>query len=95
MYEDGRDKVILMDLLTGRASVTQLAKSSSFLVSTGGKQGKPKEEQKSVESTHILDMEYVDGKKYGLLLTSSSDGYIRGWRLSQKTFVLAHQPDNE
>lgn len=30
-----------------------------------------------------------------MLLTSTNDQYIRGWRYTSNGFVLAHRPDNE
>lgn len=43
----------------------------------------------------VLDMIYLKEKKYQVLLVSTSDGYIRGWKHSQNGFYLANQPDNE
>ena len=30
-----------------------------------------------------------------MLLTSTHDGYVRGWRYQTSGFVLAYQPDND
>ena len=30
-----------------------------------------------------------------MMLTSTSDGYVRGWKVNHKSFYLANQPDNE
>ena len=30
-----------------------------------------------------------------MLLTSSNDGYVRGWKLSNDAYKLAQSPDNE
>lgn len=43
----------------------------------------------------VLDMIYLSEKKYKILLVSTSDGYVRGWKYSQNGFYLANQPDNE
>ena len=43
----------------------------------------------------VLDMIYLSEKKYRVLLVSTSDGFVRGWRHSQNGFYLANQPDNE
>lgn len=42
----------------------------------------------------VLDMIYLSEKKYQILLVSTSDGFIRGWKHSQNGFYLANQPDN-
>jgi hypothetical protein len=39
-------------------------------------------------------MLYLDDKKYKILLVSTSDGYVRGWKFATNGFVLATQPDN-
>jgi len=38
---------------------------------------------------------YINDPKYQVLLTSSHDGYVRGWRYQSSGFVLANQPDND
>jgi hypothetical protein len=43
----------------------------------------------------ILDILYLAEKKYKVLLVSTSDGYVRGWKYSQNGFIVANQPDNE
>ena len=45
--------------------------------------------------TKVLDILYISDSKYQVLLTSTNDGYIRGWRYTSNGFVLANQPDNE
>lgn len=42
----------------------------------------------------VLDMIYLTEKKYRILLVSTSDGFVRGWKYGQNGFVLANQPDN-
>lgn len=39
-------------------------------------------------------MTYLKDKKYQILLTSSNDGFVRGWRYTSNGFVLAVQPNN-
>jgi hypothetical protein len=39
-------------------------------------------------------MIYLPEKKYKILLVSTSDGYVRGWKNNQNGFYLANQPDN-
>lgn len=47
-------------------------------------------------SIRVLDMLYINDDKYHLLVTATSDGFVRGWKFSTATgFVLASQPDNE
>ena len=43
----------------------------------------------------VLDILYLEDRKYRALLVSTSDGFVRGWKYSQNGFVLATQPDNE
>ena len=45
--------------------------------------------------TKILDILYLPDPKYLILLTSSNDGFVRGWRYTNNGFVLANQPENE
>ena len=40
-------------------------------------------------------MLYLPDKKYKLLTVSTSDGFVRGWKCTQNSVVLAYQPDNE
>ena len=48
-----------------------------------------------IRTTRILDILYIPDPKYNLLLTSTSDGFVKGWRYNQSMFVLATQPDND
>lgn len=50
---------------------------------------------KKVRKTMILDIYYIKDKKYNTLLTSTSDGFVKGWRYTPNGFVLATQPDSE
>jgi len=43
----------------------------------------------------LLDVLYIADKKYEVLITSTNDGYIRGWRANNNTWSLAFQPDND
>ena len=43
----------------------------------------------------VLDILYLDDRKYQSLLVATSDGFVRGWKHTQNGFVLANQPDNE
>jgi WD40 repeat protein len=40
-------------------------------------------------------MLYIGDKKYKILVVSTSDGVVRGWRYHQGAFVRATQPDND
>jgi len=42
----------------------------------------------------VLDMIYLPGKKYNMLLVSCSDKIIRGWNVSANVPILAMQPEN-
>jgi hypothetical protein len=46
-------------------------------------------------NVRILDMLYINDKKYKVLVVSTSDGIVRGWKFHQGAFVRANQPDNE
>ena len=39
-------------------------------------------------------MIYIGDKKYKILVISTSDGIVRGWKYHQGAFVRAMQPDN-
>ena len=43
----------------------------------------------------FLDMIYISNAKYDMLLTSSSDGMVRGWNISGTAPTLSKQPENE
>lgn len=43
----------------------------------------------------FLDMIYVSNDRYQILLTSSTDGYVRGWDINGNIPVLARQFENE
>ena len=45
--------------------------------------------------TRLLDIIYLADQKYKTIITSTSDGLIRGWRYNNGGWVLAGQPDNE
>lgn len=40
-------------------------------------------------------MFYISDKKYKVLVISTSDGLVSGWKYQQGGFVKAMQPDNE
>lgn len=45
-------------------------------------------------NVRILDMLYIPDKKYKILVVSTSDGIVRGWKYQQGAFIKANQPDN-
>lgn len=45
--------------------------------------------------TVVLDILYIPDAKYRMLLTSTNDGLIRGWKFQGTSYVLAPQPENE
>ena len=45
-------------------------------------------------NVRILDMIYISDKKYKVLVISTSDGIVRGWKYHQGSFIRATQPDN-
>jgi hypothetical protein len=38
---------------------------------------------------------YIPDEKYKTIITSTSDGFIRGWKFHNGNWILAGQPDNE
>ncbi|KRX07968.1 WD40-repeat-containing domain [Pseudocohnilembus persalinus] len=44
--------------------------------------------------TTILDILYIPDKKYQVLLTATTDCFVRGWKQSSNGWVLAAQPEN-
>jgi WD40 repeat protein len=45
--------------------------------------------------TIILDILYISDPKYRILLTSTNDGIIRGWRFQGIGYILALRPENK
>ena len=54
-----------------------------------------KKENYIERKTKILDILYIPDAKYQVLLTSTNDGFVRGWRHTNNGFILAYQPENE
>jgi hypothetical protein len=40
-------------------------------------------------------MLYIPDRKYQVLLTSTNDKHIRGWKNTTNGWVIANQPDND
>lgn len=45
--------------------------------------------------TRVIDLIYIPDEKYKTIITSTSDGFIRGWKFHNGNWILASQPDNE
>lgn len=45
--------------------------------------------------TYVLDILYVADPKYRVLMVSTEDGMIRGWKFQGTSYILAPQPENE
>jgi len=43
----------------------------------------------SKPKTSILDLLYIPDKRYEILLTSTNDGFVRGWKYTNNGWVLA------
>ena len=101
-YQEGSDKIYFMNHESGilnSKELTIIPKPLSVELSSVKKEqdGTIKIEKKEAvidRKTIILDMYYIKDKKYQILLTSSNDGYVRGWRYTSNGFVLAMQPNN-
>lgn len=101
-YQEGSDEIYFMNHDSGVLNSKKLVivpKPLSVELSSVKKEadGTIKIEKKEAvidRKTIILDMLYIKDKKYQVLLTSSNDGYVRGWRYTSNGFVLAFQPNN-
>ena len=43
----------------------------------------------------FLNMLYIHSSKYDMLLTSSSDGMVRGYNISGSNPTISRQPEND
>lgn len=102
-YEEGSNKIAFMNLENGEISQKGISIDPKKLVVNISSVKKQKKGKVSIRKkdlvipteVRVLDMIYLSEKKYKVLLVSTSDGYIRGWKYSQNGFYLANQPDNE
>jgi WD40 repeat protein len=103
-FEEGSHTVHFMDPDTGDCMNKSLVINPKQLVvnmSTVKKNKEGKIEIKKKElivptGIRVLALLYINDDKYHLLMTATSDGFVRGWKFSTATgFVLATQPDNE
>ena len=101
-YQEGSDKIYFMNHESGILNSKELTiipeplkvELSSVKKEQDGTIKIEKKEAVIDRKTIILDMLYIKDKKYQVLLTSSNDGYVRGWRYTSNGFVLAVQPNN-
>lgn len=92
VFEEGAEEIIFVNHETGSITIKPL---------TVARKNDPEEESKRAkidpkskvqimpEKARILDMLYIDDKKYNVLVTSSDDGFIRCWKYSSNGFVSA------
>ncbi|KAL4503262.1 hypothetical protein ABPG72_000868 [Tetrahymena utriculariae] len=103
LYEEGSAEILFMNPETGVMNNKTLKVVPKSLFVTSSTVKKDEEGLIHVETkknfidlkTMILDILYIPDKKYQVLLTSSNDKYVRGWKHSSNGWVLASQPDNE
>ncbi|CAD8135461.1 unnamed protein product [Paramecium pentaurelia] len=102
-FEEGSDEIQFMTPDGGFGlRPLKIVPISDKVVTTQAKKDKDKQnfiivkkEDTIEKKTKILTMLYIDDPKYQVLLTSTHDGYVRGWRYQSSGFVLANQPDND
>ena len=102
-YEESSNKIHFMNLETGELNSKSLQINPKKLVvnissvkkEKNGKVVIKKKDLVIPTDVRVLDMIYLSEKKYRILLVSTSDGFVRGWKYGQNGFVLANQPDNE
>ncbi|EGR33574.1 hypothetical protein IMG5_048910 [Ichthyophthirius multifiliis] len=103
LYEEGSDEIIFMNPENGIINNKTLKVIPKSLFVTTSTVKKDEEGLIHVETkknfidlkTMILDILYIPDKKYQILLTSSNDKYVRGWKNTSNGWILACQPDNE
>lgn len=94
VFEEGSDEVSFINHETGSITIKPLKVSSKNDNEEETKQrakvdGKPNRVQTIPERARILDMLYIEDKKYNVLVTSSDDCFVRCWRYSSNGFVNA------
>ncbi|CAD8133059.1 unnamed protein product [Paramecium octaurelia] len=102
-FEEGSDEIQFMTPDGGFGlKPLKIVPISDKVVTTQAKKDKDKQnfiivkkEDTIEKKTQILAMLYIDDPKYQILLTSTHDGYVRGWRYQSSGFVQANQPDND
>ncbi|CAD8044697.1 unnamed protein product [Paramecium primaurelia] len=102
-FEEGSDEIQFMTPDGGFGlKPLKIVPISDKVVTTQAKKDKDKQnfvivkkEDTIEKKTQILSMLYIDDPKYQILLTSTHDGYVRGWRYQSSGFVQANQPDND
>ena len=102
-YEESSNKINFMNVETGEISQKNINVDPKKLVVNISSVKKEKNGKVSIRKkdlvlsteVRVLDMLYLSEQKYKVLLVSTSDGYVRGWKYSQNGYYLANQPDNE
>ncbi|CAK75155.1 unnamed protein product (macronuclear) [Paramecium tetraurelia] len=104
-FEEGSDEIQFMTPDGGFGlKPLKIVPISDKVVTTQAKKDKDKQNNQFIivkkedtieKKTQILAMLYIDDPKYQILLTSTHDGYVRGWRYQSSGFVQANQPDND
>lgn len=103
MFEEGGYTIKFMNPDSGEFSGKNLVVNMKQLVvnissvkkEKNGKLEIKKKDLVLTTDTRILDMIYIPEEKYKVLMTSTSDGMIRGWVHSNGVWGAAYQPDNE
>jgi len=101
-FEEGSNKISLFTLSTGEPCPKSLVLDSKNLIVNissvkKDKNGKALIKKKDLvlpTNIRVLYMLYIGDKKYKVLVISSSDGIVRGWKFHQGAFIKATQPDN-
>lgn len=102
MFEEGSNTIKFMNPENGEFSSKSLVINMKQLVvnissvkkEKNGKLEIKKKDLVLTTDTRILDMIYLSDEKYKVLMTSTSDGMIRGWTYSNGSWGIAYQPDN-
>jgi len=102
-FEEGSNTIQFINAETGELSPQNLNVMPKQLVVNISSVKKEKNGKVSIRkkdlilptNLRVLDMLYLSDKKYKILLVSTSDGYVRGWKHTPNGIQLAFQPDNE
>jgi hypothetical protein len=87
-FEEGSNEIFLLNAETGLIENKSLKIIPKQMAEESTERGKSTT-QKKLRKTMILDIYYIKEAKYNTLLTSTSDGFVKGWRFTPNGFVLA------